>query len=173
MQANRLWPLRAIAVLVFCGWAFKVDHARADESLRDSCQPYFENVRRAEAGLRAVESQQVRMVRLGGNPDIALYERLYKVHQAKVASAKAVVRQQESALSGCLANALRDSKRSVAGQGSGAGASNGARMRNAVLPEQLPIAREVEVRSPASSSAVPVQPQPVYSPPARGGATVR
>ena len=127
--------------------------ANSDETLRDSCHSHFQSVRNAELQVRTVESQSVRMVRLGGNPDIALYERLYRVHQSKVASAKALLRKQESALSGCLANALRDKAQAIAAS------------RPPVSP--TPFKARQELRTPA------LLPQPTYAPTSRDRATVR
>jgi hypothetical protein len=79
-----------------------------DETLRDSCHVQFESVRKTEADVHKLESHLIPMVRLGSEPDIILYDRLYKVHLTKIANAKSKLRLQESALNGCLANALRE-----------------------------------------------------------------
>lgn len=139
----------------------------SDERLRDSCHAFFKSVRDAESNVRAIESQSVRMVRLGGNPDVALYERLYKVHLAKVTSAKAQLRQHESALSGCLANALRDKSRGVAEVGTS------GQVGEQTKPTSAPIVNRHEVRSPASQAVPVYATPPAYTPPSRGTQTVR
>lgn len=139
--------------------------ASQDEGLRDSCGAYFQGVRTADAQLRNLEAQSIPMVRLGGSPDIALYDRLYKVHQAKISNARTRLRQQESALSGCLANALREK------------ATHLARSKESThLPK--PIVHSNTSRTPASHASpiyytTPIAPTPTNTPPSRGAPTVR
>jgi hypothetical protein len=156
--------LGIVSVLSFSFESF-ADVESQDESLRDSCGAYFHGVRTADTQLRLLESHSTPMVRLGGSPDIALYDRLYKVHLAKIAGARAKLRQQESALSGCLANALRDR------------ASSHVQLketRNLPAPDGYnSVQRFPASNTDANNSGSQGVPLPADGAPARGAPTVR
>lgn len=78
------------------------------EALHDSCHVYFEKVRSQDKKYKLVSGQLVPLYRKpDGSPDTALYEHFKRNQQLKVFAAKEELRRSESALSGCLAAALR------------------------------------------------------------------
>ncbi|MDZ4083122.1 MAG: hypothetical protein U1E10_09310, partial [Bdellovibrionales bacterium] len=60
----------------------------------------------SEAQLETLKNQPLRMVRIGGELDVALYDRLALVRRQRIAAASVAVRTAQSALSGCLARQL-------------------------------------------------------------------
>lgn len=83
--------------------AFSYEQSR---DLRDSCRTLFSTARQSEAQLETLKNQPLRMVRLGAELDVELYDRLAAVRRKRIASASLAVRTAQSALSGCLAKQL-------------------------------------------------------------------
>lgn len=74
--------------------------------LQDACRDHFNRTRQTETQLETLKNQPLRIVRLGGELDVALYDRLASVRRQKIAAASVAVRTAQSALSGCLARQL-------------------------------------------------------------------
>lgn len=71
--------------------------------LRDSCRTQFAAARQSEQQLESLKNLPLRMIRIGGELDVALYDRLAQVRRQRIAAASVSVRTAQSALSGCLA----------------------------------------------------------------------
>lgn len=74
--------------------------------LRDSCRSQFTAARQSETQLETLKNLPLRMVRIGGELDVALYDRLAQVRRQRIAAASVSVRTAQSVLSGCLAKQL-------------------------------------------------------------------
>lgn len=94
-----------VLVMVF-GFSPMTFASDAGRDLRDSCRSHFAAARQSEAQLETLKNQPLRMVRIGGELDVALYDRLALVRRQRIAAASVAVRTAQSALSGCLAKQL-------------------------------------------------------------------
>ncbi len=95
--------------LLLCALALFSQQSLAYEAsgdLRDSCRSQFAAARQSEAQLETLKNMPLRMVRIGGELDVALYDRLAQVRRQRIAAASVSVRTAQSALSGCLAKQL-------------------------------------------------------------------
>ncbi len=86
--------------------AAQAPNYEASGDLRDSCRSQFAAARESEAKLEAFKNLPLRMVRIGGELDVALYDRLALVRRQRIAAASVSVRTAQSVLSGCLARQL-------------------------------------------------------------------
>jgi len=143
--------------------AYEGSSAAVDTSrdLRDSCRAHFSTARQSEAQLETLKNQPLRMVRIGGELDVALYDRLASVRRQRIAAASVAVRIAQSALSGCLAKQLSIQQ---------------SQRMPASVNIQPPGNRSISVggdrlpaRSPYAQEQVYVQPQPVQQRPIRKG----
>lgn len=101
-----VYGFSGIALAMIVGFSPMTFASDAGRDLRDSCRNHFAAARQSEAQLETLKSQPLRMVRIGGELDVALYDRLALVRRQRIAAASVAVRTAQSALSGCLAKQL-------------------------------------------------------------------
>lgn len=108
---NNLWkfaPKLFLGALMFISpkVAAQAHAYETSGDLRDSCRSQFAAARESEAKLESLKNLPLRMVRIGGELDVALYDRLAQVRRQRIAAASVAVRTAQSVLSGCLARQL-------------------------------------------------------------------
>jgi hypothetical protein len=118
--------------------------------LRDSCRNQFAAARESEAQLEALKNLPLRMVRIGGELDVALYDRLAQVRRQRIAAASVSVRTAQSVLSGCLARQL--TVRQIQRMPAAVPEAQPSVQVNAAIPERVYVPPQ------------PIQPRPIPKP---------